>query len=295
MESTFASSETRDNSKLSVPSVFEYRHYRRFIQDVFSSMRTEDPNFSIRRFCKKAGFASTGTFRFIVLGKRNLSPKSISKLTKAFEMTRQEEAYFRLLVEFDQAKDPKMKTEFYEKINSFRPHYGAKLLETEQFFYYSSWVNPTLRELVGLANFSEDLDWIAKQFTVPLKTQEIKEGLQLLLHLGLIHRDPVTQRLVQSHSQVTSPEVARGRCYSTYYQQLSELAILSIQRVNLEERELAGLTLTLDKERFESFRRDLIRFKKDMFEKYGESAASDDRVFHLNLQLFPLTQVVKKP
>jgi len=270
--------------------IFEYLNYREYISDAFYALQAKDPDLSLRTFCKKAGFASTGTFRFIVTGKRKLSPKSRKKFSRAMLLSAQEEAFFNLLVDFDQEPDMNEKTKVYEKILSFRPYQGARPLEKEQYYYYSSWVIPTIREMVGLEGFQENPELIAKKIMEPTRASDIKAALQMLLNLGLIVRDATTRKLKQADAKVSSPDIVRGICYQAYFRAVSNQALASIERSPTHERELGTMTMTLSKERFEEMKKDLLKFRSEMFEKYGASVAGDDRVYHMNFQLFPLTQ-----
>ncbi len=275
-----------------MPKIFGYLDYRKFVSDSFEELQRADPKLSLRLFCKKAGFSSTGMFRFIVTGKRNLTSKSSKKLSRALRLTSQEESFFGLLIDFAQAQDAEGKKIVYEKILTFKPYQGARPLEREQYYYYSSWLVSTLREMVGLEGFKEDPEWLAKKLLEPTRASDIKAALQMLINLGLIVRDPQTKRLRQADAKVSSPELVRGICYLAYFRAVSLQAVASIERSLPEERELSAMTLSLSEERLQSLKSDLLKFKSEIFEKYGEAAAGDDRVCQINLQLFPMTSKI---
>lgn len=84
--------------------IYEYSDYRKFLSDYYLHLkRTRPSGFTHRRIGQKGGF-DPGLFSKVIQGERNLSPRLIAGMCKAFGLTGAEARYFGDLVLREQAK-----------------------------------------------------------------------------------------------------------------------------------------------------------------------------------------------
>ncbi|MCP5463942.1 MAG: TIGR02147 family protein [Deltaproteobacteria bacterium] len=100
--------------------VFDYDDFRLFLKAACEEQRKESKRFSLRHFAELAGFNSSGYMTMVMKGERNLSPSSISKISEAFKMSRQQSEYFEALVLCNQAKDPKESDYYRERLQRLK-------------------------------------------------------------------------------------------------------------------------------------------------------------------------------
>jgi len=86
------------------PDVTLYDDYRKFLQDYYDLNKAADPSFSYRYLSMRAGVSSSGFFKRVMQGIRNLSEGSVEKTCTALRLNEQERGYFRKLVGFDKER-----------------------------------------------------------------------------------------------------------------------------------------------------------------------------------------------
>ena len=112
------------------PLVFEYLDYRIFLKDMYAYRKKRDQYFSYRQFSGKAGFASPNFLKLVIDGQRNLSPASILKIAKGFNLKGTQRDFFENLVLMNQAQEHEQRNYYYQKmisIGGFKKVHKEKL------------------------------------------------------------------------------------------------------------------------------------------------------------------------
>jgi uncharacterized protein (TIGR02147 family) len=173
----------------SLPSIFEYTDYRRFLADYYQSAKASHRGFSFRSFSMMAGFTSPNFLKLVIQGKRNLSELSTRSFARALKLGKNEAHFFSHLVQMNQAKSHDVKQHHASKMQASRTFQKFHPLKADEFHYYCQWFWIPVRELIGLVEFREDPEWVAAQLFPPIKDYEAKEALEGLQRLGLIRRN----------------------------------------------------------------------------------------------------------
>lgn len=267
-------------------SIVEYQDYRQYIQDFYK----EQKNFyglSWRIFAKRAGFVSASYLLLICEGKTNLSEDGIDKVAAALELAGFEKVYFRSLVHFNQAKHSDEKQKAFEEITEFGKKYKVRVLNEEMFSYFSSWLNPVLRELVPNITNPKPTE-IKRRLYPKASASEIRNSLDFLVESGLLVRNPdgsykqVDKTLSSGNKDVVSMALR------SLHKQMGTFAVDALDNVPISERNVSELVLGLTQKAYNQIVEELAIFRKKVM---AIAAADDDmdRVYGLNLQLFPLT------
>src|ERR1700722_16349583 len=64
-----------------LPDILNYTNYRQFLLDYYHAQKQATPHFLLRPFAKKAAFPSHGLLKYLMEGQRNLSQKTLIKLS----------------------------------------------------------------------------------------------------------------------------------------------------------------------------------------------------------------------
>jgi len=234
------------------------------------------------------GFTSPNFLKLIIDGDRNISRKSLKKIADGLGLTKKETDYFSYLVFFAQAKNGVDKNYYYGLLLGLRANTGISKIAPEQYEYFSEWYHPAIRELVS--GMKAPLDYfelgamLGKKLTVP----QIKNSVALLIRLELLrlNKDNVYEQvspLVNTENEIKNFAIRH------YHKDVLAVAQSILDYVSPEDRENSHATLKLSrsgflkiKERIQGFREEILQF-----------AASDQNVngvYHVNLQLYPITK-----
>lgn len=271
--------------------VFEYLDYRKLLKNLYEQRKSENTNFSYRYIALKVGFASAGFFSNILQGKRNISPEFIFKFTELFKLKKAETEYFELLVNFDQAKDHARKRFYFEKILGHKKS-KIKVTDIQEYAFYRCWYHTAIRELIDIYPFKGDYDDLAKRVSPPIKASEAKKTVELLEKIGFI-RKASNGVYEQADTFITTGYEAKSVAITNFLLAMADLAKESVDRYPRDKRDISTLTFTVSKDGIDTIQERLKSFRREVLEivREDKNQKKQDRVYHINFHVFPLTKV----
>jgi uncharacterized protein (TIGR02147 family) len=99
--------------------LFNYTDYRIFLRDWQGSVRGKR-GFSCRAFAGRAGLGSSGHFKMVIDGKRNLGLKGLERFMNGLKLELEERLYFRCLVLWNQAGTEAEKVIYGSRVDLLR-------------------------------------------------------------------------------------------------------------------------------------------------------------------------------
>lgn len=272
-------------------SIFEYLNYREYIGDYYEEKKREG-GFSYRLFAKQAGFVSPVFIKMVIEGKSKLSRDSAAKLAKVMGLTKQSRKFFHQLVLFNQADDIDGKMAHLAEMKLLTRELKIHQLNSDQLEFYSSWYHPVVRELVGMLKTAQSPKEIAEHIIPQISEEEINSSIHLLTRLGLLSENEVGD-LKPENTMVSSEGLTMGSLVIRSTQKrLAELGGESIERVDPSERDISGLTISIPENEMSAISAELQRCRRRIMEIAQNSSEEANRVYRLNLHLFPLTKRV---
>ena len=266
--------------------IIEYTDYRKFIQDYYDE-RKRSSAFSWHAFAQKAGFSSDVYLKYVCEGKKNLSVGSAGSVANAMGLVGFEYDYFVLMVSYAHAKNDEAKRAAFEERCALANAHKMRVLGSEEFDYFKSWKNSVIRELAPHMPGAKPLE-MARACKQKISAAEVSETLDFLVKAKLLKKDKSgnyhqTDKAIKMASADAVSVAAREM-----QRQMGEFAIQSLG-LPLSERVMSGYTLGLTDRAYE-------RIKKEMEDFYRRVVAiateedETDRVYRLNLQLFPMSE-----
>lgn len=272
-------------------SVFDYTNYRQYLADYYDEQKAGNPAFSYRYFAAKAGYNSSGMYKDIVNGRTNIKPGFITKLSRAIKHSRREEEYFENMVLFNQAKGNEEKKKYFERMMRF---YNSKAfrVDSAQYEFYSRWYYSAIRDMLAIGKFSDDFHEIARSLNPPIRPEQAKRAIHVLKKLGFIERNQ--RGYYQSVSKIISTgDEVRSVSVKNFQQEMIDLAKEALDRHPPRNRNISTITFSISKDAYQQIEAELVSCRKRIL-GLVERSRNEDRVYQLNLQLFPLTKITEK-
>jgi len=267
--------------------VFHYLSYRAFLRDWYAAQKSADARFSHRLFARRAGVQSPSLFSEIVAGKRNLTPTNRDGFVRALRLSRAEAIFFVDLVDLDQARTEDDKNAAWERVAASRRFRSARPIEGGMFAYLSNWYYPATRELALRADFVADPAWVASRLQPRITRTQARDALETLFALGMLRRVDGRVQAVDI-SLATANEVA-GLALHNYHRQMLERAQDSIVGTLAPERHLLGVTVAVPTRLVSRLKSELDSVQERLLHLCDEHASEAERVYQLQLCLFPLS------
>lgn len=276
--------------ELDQPIVFKYLDYRKYLEDMYHYQKIKKgSSFSYRSFSMRAGLSSPNYLKLVMGGQRELTQKTIQKFGKGFDLNKEELAFFEALVLFNKSKTNEEKEFYFSRLKGLKQFISHQNITADQYEYFSNWYIPVIREMVLLKGFKNDPSWVASHIKPRITSHEAKKAIELLLRLGLLaEHDGV---MVQSESQLNTGNEIQSMAIWNFHNNMISLAQRSLKETT-RERNIAGLTIALNKEQFERLNEMVHHFFMES-QKMSEEEVIAERVYQLNVQLFSLSKKLK--
>lgn len=157
--------------------------FRDFLQAEFIQRCRKNTRYSLRAYAKSLQIDHS-TLSQILRGKRNLTRKTILKLSECLEIT--EEQLNSFLQSFEKNGG---------KLNEYQS------LSLDMYAVIGDWYHFAIFELITVSHFKQDFKWIASK--LGLKESEAQQAVERMMRVGLIRTDE-NGRWVQSSANLTT-------------------------------------------------------------------------------------------
>ena len=271
-------------------SVIEYEDYRSFMNDYYR-WKKQTSAFSWRDFTKKGGFTSPNYMKLVCEGKSGLSKTGVERAADAMDLVGAEREYFRQLVKFGQAKKDADKKAAYTEMKEIASAHKVRVLEGESMSFYESWKFPVLRELAPMMPGAKPLD-IARACGNAFSAEEVRNALAFLTRAKFLKKtaDNVYEQVDRSlqMSVAAMPVLVREM-----HKEMASFAKDAVEKYPVDERNFTGVTMGIDDEDYAEILKELEKCRKRII-SIASAKKGGNRVYRLNMQLFPLADKVQK-
>ncbi len=295
--------QNTENSSTSaiMPMLSEYMDYRVFLAEFyhFKKMQTRLSirPYSYAIFSAAADIKSPNYLKMIIEGKRNLSPDMVVKFAKACGLNKSQGEEFRLLVFFNQCEDPADRNYALKQLSEYRMEQKIKHgeLDRKVLEKVPNWIGWIIYALVDQAGVTFQVSQLKEILRNKASESEIVAALDGLLKSGELAKDPVTGAITKG-KPTEAPEEIPSALVRKLQMQLMYLGLESLYQDQPNEREFGSLTLSLTEKEFEELKFKLRQMRKSLNKDNSIARLVDkgQRVYQLNLQLFPVSNASKK-
>lgn len=297
----FSKGKEISKGSLVPPVLSDYMNYRQFLGDFYLYKRKASKGslraYTYAVFSAAANIKSPNYLKMIIEGKRNLSDDMIGKFGKALGFMKDQTEEFRLLVQFTQAMDPAERNMYLKKLSEHRVAGKLKSGEIDRKTWEKvpNWVAWIIYAMIDQDGVSFDTATLKNLLRGKASEDEIDNALSTLINSGDLRRDEGTGELKKARSLTESPEEIPVALVRKLQSQLMYLGLESLYQDQPTEREFGTLTLSLTKTEFEEIKFKLRQMRKALHKDNSIARMKDkgERVYQLNIQLFPVTNAVE--
>ena len=163
------------------------------------------------------------------------------------------------------------------------------MIDADTFAYYESAINSIVRELAPLMPGALPNE-IAKRIRHLYTAQQVRDSLAMLTRAKFLEEtDENVYR--QTDKAITGSTEAIPLALRSMNREMTDLAKEAIDTVDPSERNISGVTMGVDKFTLRRISEEVDHCRRRII-ALANSSRNIDRVYRLNLQLFPLTSQV---
>ncbi len=275
-------------------SVYDYLDYQKFLKDSYEDLHAQDADFSHRVLQRKAGYSeSSNHFWQVATGYAKLGQQAAQRYARAFGLDAKETQYFSLMAAMNQARTDVDRNAYLEQLKQAggrKMQRNGKLLRYE---FYSDWMLPALRELVGLSDFREDPGWMALKLAPKITPRQARNGIDKLLDLGYLQRDETgalkpCEPFIGDWEDRTDDDPLATLAIRNYHRRMIQLGSDALENHTQDKRLIIGTTMAVSRSQAGK----IMEFLREEMKQVERIVLEDEpveTVCRLNIQYFPLT------
>lgn len=271
---------------MEMPVLSNYLSATGFLQDLYAFHKIHTPGFSYDSWATELGLKSRSFLQMIIKGERKITEPFIETLAHSLKWNDVEKEYFSLITNFNQSEKLIEKNFYLDQIFE----HAGRHKEVSEILHYSEFLSSTaIPKLFVLLSFT-DLDRSPEGLATFLKTtpEIILTDLQKLEKLGLAFSTSQGWRSIQKSFKV--PRNLGCPTLENYHNQ-SLLEAIAAQRMPLELRRFRSILLPLSTPQYEQLLSEFDSMFTKILAKYDSDTLSEKRLYKINLNLFPLTEL----
>jgi len=250
----------------------ETNYYLKTLRSDFETRQARRPDFSLRAYARYLG-VEAASLSSVLKGTRRLSKSSVTKVADRLNLSPNErETFIKSNGITVTAKLPAAPVARFE------------LDEETHFRIISEWEHYAILSLMATPDFQSNTAWISERLGITALRAQI--CLENLLAANLIAKDAAGFKA--THQQLATTEDVPSAALKKAREQDLELAMIAIDEVAVELRDLSSCTMTADPADLPEMKK-MIRAFRQRFMKEAEKKTGTE-VYKLSIQLIPLTK-----
>jgi uncharacterized protein (TIGR02147 family) len=279
------------NTKL--PSIFEYSDYRRFLVDYQKALAEVNEDFNKSNLCKKLGLPNTRSFFNDVIDGRKLSSTYVERFIRVLELSKDEAQFFRAMVRFNQAENAEERELFLDQLISLN-RTPKRVLDRKAFAFFREWHHSVIRAVLDTMDIRDDFKPLARILHPRITAKQAAESIRLMDALGLIVRNP-DGYWRPSDKSVTTSDFLKDDLIRQYQIQCLDLAKQALIRHQKYPHRVTTNIISISEEGYKRIQKRIERFRAEIRSLVHKDNAEADRVYQLNIQLFPSARLQRSP
>ena len=273
-----------------MPNIYKFIDYRKFLLEFITHKKLKNHRFSCRQLATQLG-TSPATFVRILNGKRNLSKKMLPKFIAYFKLRERASEYFGLMVELAHVKGADKKNAVYRKLLAFRNE-RIKTIRPLHYSLFETWYLAALREIIDIRGTIGSAKSLAAMVQPPITPRQATRAVDTLRGMKVISEGK-RGRSSASDKFLSTGEKWESVAIGDFQVQMARLAEEALLHVPKDERDFSTLTLGLSEADFYQVKEILKKARQEIL-AVAEDSAKRERVYEINMQLFPISTKLSK-
>lgn len=262
--------------------------YRIYLKALYSKAKNNKKSYSVRKFSDELGFGVSTLLHQIMKGYRPLSERNGQKIAEALELNDYNTQYLLQLIGYVNASETHVKDRHFAKLVELKSKILPEQADKDLMHYFSEWHHPVIREMVTMADFDNNPEWITGKLVAKITAQQATESMDLLQRLGFISLDEETGKYKQTDSRLATSNRVRGMALLKYHQQMIDFGRLALTTIKGRRRNINTVTVCCNDDTVKKINT-IINLMQTQILDLVDNQGSGDQIYQVNVQMFPFT------
>jgi uncharacterized protein (TIGR02147 family) len=268
-----------------IPNIFSYNDFRKFLSDYYAFRHATDPTFSKAYICRELGLPNSRSYFQDVLNGKPVSELKVPLFIKLAGLDSDESRYFRVLVRFNQCDDPAEKELLLDQLVTLN-RTPQRLLSAEAFCYYKEWHHSVVKAILEVVDFKDDYTSLAKRLLPPITTRQARASIKLLLALGLVRKND-RGFLKPTDKVVSTGAFAREDIIRRFQTKCFDAARFAIVSGDKQPKRIMTKTISISEAGYKRLEKRMEKFSAEIRTIVHKDESQAEKVYQLAIALFP--------
>jgi len=278
--------------KVTITSFLDFREY---LQAFVDAARANGESITNRSFAQALSINSSSWLTNVLSGAKGITAETTQAISDYLGHNAWERKYFKILVNFNQAKTVEKRNSHFTALKQHLLHKGYSflhVLEPDQYEFYSKWYYAAVRSLLGMFPMGDEYNRIARLTSPSITAGQAKKSVKLLVKLDLIKKNDTGCYELTGTAITTGPDV-KSLAVANFQRETMRLGIEAIDRYPQSVRDISTMSVGISEEGYKK----TIAILADCRKAIADAANGDqnaDRVYQINFQVFPLSKIQQR-
>lgn len=276
------------NEKL--PNIYNYYDVKKYLRDYRDARKKIDEGFTNLYICYELGQKnSKGYFNNVINGRVRIGSTLVDRFVKLLDLRGDELNYFRILVQYSQARTPEERDTLFEQLMRSSKIEGKELsLQVAQF--YGEWYHSVIRALLDICDFNgNNFDVLRDRMITPISLPQLKNSIKLLDELGLIRKSDEgiyrpTDAVITSGSDIDREILLRFQEKTLNHGR--DVVINS----EVKPQKITTMTISVSKKTFETIQDRMTQLKHEIRALAQNDESDSEDLYQVAMHLYPHTE-----
>jgi uncharacterized protein (TIGR02147 family) len=273
-----------------LPSIFDYYDFRKFLEEYRQKRKEFDPGFTHTYICYRLGQKNSKSyFANVINGVKVVTPEFINRFIELLELSVEEGNYFRALVNYNQTFNQKEKEYYLEQIVR-NNRADSRLITAQEYSLYKEWHHSVIRAILDIFNFKDDFKWLSEMVVPPITVPQARKSIKMLQSLNLISRNDQGY-FKPTDKTVRTEDYVHDEIIKHYQARCMEIAKLTLLGNTEQPKDFSTNILSVSEDGLKRIQQRLQKFREEIRALVQKDELPSDRVYHLDIQLFPSSRL----
>ncbi len=278
-----------NQKKRSEIDIYNYFDYREYLQAEYTWRKQHIPGFSHRLFSTEAGISSPNYLFRILKGERGLNDSYTENFAVALGLAQNEKKYFTTLVEFNNAHSVDSKEKLLRSLLALRYQRGIHRIADKKLKFFSKWYYPVIRELAVILDWKNDYNYLARHCLPHITVQQARDAVNYLVKTEFL-KELDDAKYERTEPLISSGDEVRSTVLRNYHKQTLTQSIEALDTIDLEDRDISSLTLSVSRKTFCAIKKEIQEFRKRLLAMAKEDT-NPEVVCLTGIQLIPRSRI----
>jgi uncharacterized protein (TIGR02147 family) len=275
------------------PVIYDYFNNRDYLSDIFNYLKATVASYSHRKFLADADIKGSAYLSRVLQGDRKLSIKYVSHFSKALNHNTIEAHFFELMVRFENEKNIDKKNIYLREMLKIRNEKTSHVIQDSKLNYLKKWYYPVIRDLVGIIDFNEDYNLLAKLLIPRINADQARGAVRFLLKNGFIKKRESGSGYEPTDPIVSTPPDVHSTILSQFHKKNLELDIEAFDTCLLSDRSISSVIVSVSEETYKQMRVEIQEFRNRLI-ALTRSSINPTMVYRIGFQMVPRAKLRKR-